>query len=195
MTLKAVPRYFPLDASPTGLATWEKDYGHDHAHETQPQSFQFEYPGEENSGDLFSFMPTPTPPTQWWYPQDDGAGWDGAHYESEYPPSPPPELTDIGLHTDEGPTPSASSSTAPSGRPNIWHGQTLPLCNVTDTGIYDDVYMDDSSGAEQFMATGTEPSTNFGWGDGANVEPYITCHQKGVMKSQSVRPFLQVAVS
>ena len=105
------------------------------------------------------------------------------------------ESTDIGLHTDADPTPSTSSSTAPSGRPNIWHGTTLPLCNVMDTGIYDDVYMDDSSGAEQFMATGTEPSANFSWGEGTIFEPYIACHQKGLTKSQSVRPFLQVAVS
>ena len=101
---------------------------------------------------------------------------------------PTSESTDIGLHADANPTPSALSSTAPSGPPNIWHGPTLPVCNVTDIGIYDDVYMDGPSGAEQFMETGTEPSTGFSWSDGVIFKPYIASHQNGLTQSQSVRP-------
>ena len=46
----SVPHYIPLDASPTSLATRATDCDdHDHAHATQPRSFQFGYPGEDIS--------------------------------------------------------------------------------------------------------------------------------------------------
>ena len=71
----------------------------------------------------------------------------------------------------------------------------LPVCNVTDIGVHDDVYMGGPLGAEQFMETGTEPSTSFSCGDGTIFERYIASHQNGLMQSQSVRPFLQVTIS
>ena len=110
------PLCFPLDASQTSLETWAANYDHEQAcatqsqasletwatnydHEqacaTQSQAFRFGCHGEENNNDFINFAPVPAPPTQWWYPEDSGTGWDGAYSESQYSPSPPSESTDI----------------------------------------------------------------------------------------------------
>jgi len=193
LTSKAAPHYFPLDASQTSLdsETWAADYVHDQAHATQPGPFQLGRPGEENNGDFIKFMPELAPPTQLWYPEDDGAGWDGAYSESQYSPGPPFESTDIGLSADGDPTPSASSSsTATSGPSHIWDSPTPPVCDMTYPAIDGAVYVDGLS--TEFMTTGMEPSTGFSWGDNVIFEPHVASHQSASTQPQRVRRILEV---
>ena len=63
---------------------WATGYDQDQVYAMQSQPFQFEYPGEEvNNDDFINFTPVPAPPTQLWYPEDIGAGWDGGYSESQ----------------------------------------------------------------------------------------------------------------
>ena len=189
MTPKAGLPYFPLDPSQTSLEPWAADYVHDNAPATQPGSFQFGYPGEENNDDFINFMPELALPTQWWYPEGDGAVWDGTYSESRYSPSSPFDLADIGLRADGDPTPSASTSSAATGSTfHLWDSPTPPVCNMTYPGIDSAVYMDGSS--TEFMTTGIEPSTGSSWVDNAVFEPHVMSHQSS--QSQTVSRLLQI---
>ena len=175
------PHHFPPNTSQPSLETWATGYGHDEAHVTQPRSFQFGCPGEESSDDFINI-------TQWWYPEDDVAGWDGENSESQYSSSPPFESSNIVLPADGDPTTSASSSsTAPGGISHLWHGPTPPVCDVTSTGMYSGMYMGNSSWPQQFMPTGLETRTEFSWGDNAAFEPYVA-PQQSESESSSFSP-------
>ena len=182
------PHYFPFDASQTILEPWATDYVPDQAHATQSGSCQFGCPGEEKNDDFINFMPELALPTQWWFPEDDGAGWNGAYSESQYSPSPPFESTDIDLPIDGDPTPSASTSSTATGSPShLWDSLTPPECNTTYPGIDSAMYMDGSS--TEFMTTGIESSTGFSWADNAAFEPHVMSHQSASTQSQRVRRF------
>ena len=75
---------------------WATGYDHEQACVTQSQPFELGCYGEE-SDHFINFMSVPALPTQWWYPEDSGAGWDRAYSEGQYSPSPPSESTDRGL--------------------------------------------------------------------------------------------------
>ena len=138
-------------------------------------------------------MPELAPPTQWWYPEDGGAGWGGAYSESQYSPSSPFESTDMGSPADEDPMPSASSSYTAIGSPShLWDGPTPPVCDVMYPGIDSAVYTDGSS--TEFMTTEMELSTGFGWGDNAIFETQVASYQSASTPSQGVRRFLQVTI-
>ena len=175
------------------MEPWATDYVHDNAPATQPGSFQSVCPGEENNHDFITFIPELALPTQWWYPEDDGAVWDGTYSERRYSPSSPFDLADIGLPTDGDPTPSASTSSTATGSPShLWDSPTPPECNTTYPGIDIAAYMDGSS--TEFMTTGIEPSTGFSWVDNAVIEPHVISHQSASTQSQKVRRFLQVTI-
>jgi hypothetical protein len=137
-------------------------------------------------------MPVPALPNQWLYPDFIGAGWDSAHSECQYSPSPPFRSTDIGSPADQDPTPSASSSSTTVGSPSsFWHSVTPPVSNMTYAGIDNATYINGLSGMEQFTTTETEPNTGSMWSD---FEPHVAPHQSGSTQIQSVRTFLQVTI-
>ena len=129
---------------------WATGYDHEQACVTQSQPFELGCYGEE-SDHFINFKSVPALPTQWWYPEDSGAGWDRAYSEGQYLPSPPSESTDRGLSTDGDLMASASSSsTAPGSSTHIWHGPTPPACDMTYTGMDSTAYMpvDEPTGLE-----------------------------------------------
>jgi hypothetical protein len=193
LTPKAAPQHDPIDAPQTSLEMWATGYDHDQAYATQSQSLQLGCLGEVNNDDFTNFTPVQAPPTQWWYPEDVGAGWDGAYSESSCSPKPPANSTDMGLPADEDPTPSASSSSITGSPSHLWHGLTPPVCDIANTGTGSAVYIGSSSGMEQrVMMPGTEPSMETSWGDNAIFEPYVASYSSESTEFQRVRPFLRV---
>jgi len=166
LTPKAAPLYFRFDASQTSLEPWATDYVPDQADATQPGSLHFGGPAEEINEDFLNLIPELAPPTQWWFPEEHGAVWDGAYRESQYSPNPPFDSADIGLRADGDPTPSASTSSTVTGSPSyLWDSPPPPECNTTHPGIDGAMYVDGSS--TPLMTTGLEPSTGFVWVDNA----------------------------
>ena len=165
---------------------WATGYDHDQAYGTQSQSLQLGCLGEVNNDDFINFTPVQAPPTQRWYPEGVGAGWDGAYNERSCSPKPPANSTDIGLPADGDPTPSASSSLITGSQSHLWHGLTPPMSDMENTGTDSAAYMCSLSGIEQSMETS--------WGDDATFEPYVASYSSESAHFQSVRPFLQVTM-
>ena len=195
LTPKVAPQYFPLDASQPSLEMWETSYDNDQACAAPFQPFQLEYPGGEvNNDDFINFTPVPAPPTQWWYPDDVGAGWNRPYNKSLCSPKPTPNSTDIGLPEDGDPTSSASSPSITGSPSHLWHGLTPPVRDMANTGTSSAVYIGSSSGMEQqVMRPGTEPSAETSWGDNTVFEPYIASYPSEPTEFQKVkvRPFLR----
>ena len=74
---------------------WATAYDNDQAYATQSQPFQFGCHEGVSNEDFINFAPVPASPSQWWYPEDGGAGWDGGYSESLCSPEPPANSTDI----------------------------------------------------------------------------------------------------
>ena len=165
---------------------WATGYDHDQAYAAQSQSLKLGCLGEANNNDFINFTPVQAPSTQWWYPEDVGAGRDGVYSECSCSPRPPTNSTDIGLPADGDTTPSASSSSITGSQSRLWHSLTAPMSDMENTGTGSVAYIGSLSGIEQSMDTS--------WGDDATFEPYLASYPSESVQFQSVRPFLQVTM-